>query len=58
MNIKILIRSLLLFSFCIVKINAQEVLTIEDAMKMALQNNFDIKIASNNLDIDKANVST
>ena len=58
MNTKILFRSLLLFLFCIVKMNAQEVLTIEDAMKIALQNNFDIKIASNNLDIDKANVST
>lgn len=58
MNTKILFRSLLLFLFCIVEINAQEVLTIEDAMKIALQNNFDIKIASNNLAIDKANATT
>ena len=58
MNTKILFRSLLLFLFCIVKINAQEVLTIEDAMKIALQNNFDIKIASNNLDINKVNATT
>jgi outer membrane protein TolC len=58
MNTKILFRSVLLFSFCIVKVNAQEVLTIEDAMKIALQNNFDIKIASNNLDINKVNATT
>ena len=58
MNTKTLFSSLLLFLFCIVKINAQEVLTIEDAMKIALQNNFDIKIASNNLDINKVNATT
>jgi outer membrane protein TolC len=58
MNTKTLFRSLLIFLFCIVKINAQEVLTIEDAMKIALQNNFDIKIASNNLDINKVNATT
>ena len=33
-------------------------MTIEDAMKIALQNNFDIKIASNNLDINKVNATT
>lgn len=58
MNTKTQFLSLLLFLFCIVKINAQEVLTIEDAMKIALQNNFEIKIASNNLAIDKTNVAT
>lgn len=57
MNTKILFRSLLLFFFCIVKMNAQVVLTIEDAMKIALQNNFEIKMASNNLDIDKTNIA-
>jgi outer membrane protein len=58
MNTKILFRSLLLFFFCILKIDAQEVLTIEDAVKIALENNFEIKIASNNLNIDKTNVTT
>jgi outer membrane protein len=58
MKTKNIIKSLVLFFLCIVKINAQEVLTIEDAMKIALENNFDIKIASNNLAIDKTNVST
>jgi outer membrane protein len=37
--------------------NAQEVLTIKDAVAIALDNNFEIKIASNNLSIDKVNMS-
>lgn len=37
--------------------NAQEVLTIKDAVAIALDNNFEIKIASNNLNIDKVNMS-
>ena len=58
MKTKNIFKNLILFFLCIVKMNAQEVLTIEEAMKIALQNNFDIKIASNNLDIDKVNVTT
>lgn len=58
MNTKILFRSILLFLFCIVETNAQEVLTIQDAVKIALENNYEIKIASNNLTIDKTNVTT
>jgi outer membrane protein TolC len=54
---KILFRSLILFFFCIIKIDAQEVLTIENAVKIALENNFEIKIASNNLEINKTNVA-
>jgi outer membrane protein len=57
MNTKILFRSVALFFFCILQMNAQEVLTIEEAMKIAMQNNFEIKIASNNLAIDKTNVA-
>lgn len=45
---------LLLIGF---QLQAQEVLTIENALKIALENNFDIKIASNNLDIEKTNVA-
>jgi hypothetical protein len=33
--------------FCVVKMNAQELLTIEDAVKIALENNYAIKIATN-----------
>ncbi len=36
---------------------AQEVLTLEDALKMALENNYDIKIATNNSKIDATNNS-
>lgn len=37
--------------------NAQEILTLEDATKIALENNYEIKIANNNLKIDQTNVS-
>ena len=57
MNIKILISSLLLLFLSITKTNAQEVLTIEDAMKIALENNFEIKIAKNNSKISETNVT-
>ena len=57
-NFKVLFQTLVLCFFCIVKISAQELLTIEDAVKIALENNYEIKIASNNLNIDKTNVTT
>ncbi|MGK4568093.1 TolC family protein [Flavobacterium sp. 3HN19-14] len=47
---------LLLFGFA--KTNAQQLLTVEDAVKIALENNYEIKIASNDLKIDQANVSS
>lgn len=34
---------------------AQETITLEDAVKIALENNYDIKIAKNNLKIDETN---
>ncbi|WP_140486903.1 TolC family protein [Flavobacterium sp. GSA192] len=55
MNTKTVIRSLILFLICIVKTNAQGVLTIEDALKTALENNYDIKIAANNLKVNQTN---
>jgi outer membrane protein TolC len=54
---KIVIKSLVLFFFCILKIDAQEILTPQEAIKIALENNFEIKIATNNLTIDQANVA-
>ncbi|PIQ20278.1 MAG: transporter [Cytophagales bacterium CG18_big_fil_WC_8_21_14_2_50_42_9] len=39
------------------KAKAQEVLTLEDAIKIALERNYDIKISANNLDIDRNNVN-
>ena len=56
-NTKILFQSLLLFFFCVVNTNAQEVLTLENAVKIALENNYEIKIATNNLFIEKTNVA-
>lgn len=54
---KNIIISLVLFCICITKTNAQEVLTIEDAIRIALENNFEIKIAKNNLKISETNVA-
>ena len=56
--IKNIFTVLILFCICTARLNAQEVLTLEDAVKIALENNYDIKIAKNNLIIDKTNVST
>jgi outer membrane protein len=57
MKAKIIVTGLILFLFCTTKISAQEVLTIEDAMKIALENNFEIKIAKNNSKISETNVT-
>jgi len=43
---------LLLLSY---SIQAQELLTLENALKIALENNYEIKIAQNNLKIDETN---
>ena len=56
-NTKILVQSFFLLLFCITKTNAQEVLTLENAVKIALENNYEIKIATNNLTIEKTNVT-
>jgi outer membrane protein len=45
---------LLLIGF---QLQAQSFLKLEDAVKIALENNYDIKLASNNLKIDEANSS-
>ncbi len=57
-NTKILFQSLIVLFFFVAKTNAQEVLTIENAVKIALENNYEIKIASNNSLINKTNVTT
>ena len=54
MKIKSLYIALLFLGF-LSKTQAQEVLKLEDALKIALENNFDIRIASNNLKMDEAN---
>lgn len=52
-----IITYIVLLLLCVTKGFAQEVLTLEDAVKIALENNFDIRIASNNLKIDEANAT-
>ncbi|GEO03168.1 membrane protein [Adhaeribacter aerolatus] len=48
---------LLLTSVLVNKSQAQELLTLEDAVKIALENNYDIKLSNNDLRIDKNNVN-
>lgn len=57
MNSKIVFQSLILIFFSVIKMDAQEILTLEDAVKIALENNYEIKIAKNDLNIDKTNVA-
>ena len=47
-----------MFFFCIINMNAQELLTVEEAIKIGLENNYEIKISKNNSKIDQSNVST
>lgn len=55
---KTLLQSLLMLVLCSQIAHAQNVLTLEDAVKIALENNYEIKIANNNLKIDKTNVAS
>ncbi|HEY1196138.1 TolC family protein [Flavobacterium sp.] len=57
MNIKNIYCTLIILFACIIQANAQEVLTIEQAMTIALENNFEIKIAKNNSRINETNVT-
>ncbi|MGO4821622.1 MULTISPECIES: TolC family protein [unclassified Flavobacterium] len=58
MNKKIIFKSVLLLIFCFIKGNAQQVLTLEEAVKIALENNYDIKMAKNDLKISQTNVAS
>lgn len=42
----------------VLKMNAQEVLTLQQAISIALENNYDVKIKANQLKIDSTNVSS
>lgn len=55
MKLKLLYIAIL-FGF-IQTIKAQELLTLEDAVKIALENNYEIRISKNDLTIDKTNVT-
>lgn len=56
MKLKVFFQLILVLGIAIPG-NSQELLTVEDAVKIALENNYDIKIASNDLKIDQQNVS-
>jgi len=43
--------------FLVFSAKAQTVLTIEDAVRIALENNYDIKISANDLKVDQTNVT-
>ncbi|WP_433778027.1 TolC family protein [Flavobacterium anhuiense] len=57
MNIKKTYCTVLILFFCFIQAKAQEVLSIEQAMTIALENNFEIKIAKNNSKINETNVT-
>lgn len=46
-----------LIMFCFNNLSAQQVLTKEEAVKLALDNNYDIKIANNNVQVAENNTS-
>lgn len=50
-------RSVFLLIFAVSSIQAQPILTVEEAVRIALENNYEIRIASNDLKIDRQNVS-
>ncbi len=56
-SITALLLSSLLIAAAGLRGSAQEKLTLEQAVKLALENNYDIKLVSNDLEISKNNVS-
>lgn len=55
--VKLVGHFLFFFSIFNFQANAQEILTIEDAVKIALENNYEIKIAKNDVKVSETNVS-
>ncbi len=55
---KNIITVLILFCLSFINSNAQQILTLEDAVKVALENNYEIRISKNDLNINKTNVSS
>ncbi|AWG25672.1 TolC family protein [Flavobacterium kingsejongi] len=57
MKMKIFLRTLIILVFAVVKTNAQDLLTVENAVKIALENNYEIRVSANDLKVDEQNVS-
>lgn len=55
MKLKNKYQLLILALFSAASLQAQQTLSIEDALKIALENNYEIKIASNDLKVDQTN---
>ncbi|MBC7605487.1 MAG: TolC family protein [Burkholderiales bacterium] len=54
----IIFLSFFVFFIGLFRASAQQLLSLEEAVSIALENNYDIKIAKNNLRIDQTNVAT
>lgn len=57
MNYRIYIIAILSAMLAFTKVNAQEILTLEEAIRITLENNYDIKLFSNNKRIGENNVT-
>ncbi len=59
MKMMIYIRSIkiVLFFLCVLHVNAQEILTKKEALEIALENNYGVQIANNNVEVAKNNSS-
>ena len=55
MKMMIYIRSIkiVLFFLCVLHVNAQEILTKKEALEIALENNYGVQIANNNVEVAK-----
>lgn len=51
------LKLITLLLFCLTASHAQELLTVEQAIAIALENNYDIRIAANELQIDQQNAT-
>src|SRR5690606_18553323 len=51
------IKFLLIVQLAFMQMQAQQLLTAEEAVRIALENNYEIRIASNDLKIDQQNIS-
>ncbi|HEX8268571.1 MAG TPA: TolC family protein [Flavobacterium sp.] len=54
---KFIFRLLTILTFCGTSATAQDLLTVEQAVAIALENNYDIQISSNDLRVDQANAT-
>lgn len=56
-NSQFILQCIFILFIGVLQSYAQETLTLEEAVKIALENNYDIKLSKNNLKIDETNVA-